>query len=138
MLIEVAQNGDVAFFVIDGQCGVVAKGVPNEIAMAATILLQSMLFGLAEKNLRNATTMTEIMVTGLVAALTIAHKDAGTSTEEYASIMEGLESKLHNIDLMVKACNAAEEVKRNSEKNNENNQGANNFFADIMKNLLKL
>lgn len=139
LLIEVVQNGDAAFFVIDGQCGVVAKGVPNEIAIAATISLQSMLFGLAEKNLRNATTMTEIMVTGLVAALTIAHIDAGTSAEEYASIMEGLESKLHNMNLMVKACDAAKEVKRISDKNsNKNSKEANNFFTDIMKNLLKL
>lgn len=139
LLIEVVQNGDAAFFLIDGQCGVVAKGVPHDIAMAATFSLQSMLFGLAKNNLHNATKMTEILVTGLAAALTIAHKDAGTSTEEYASIMEGLESKLHDVDLMLKACDAAEEVKRTSEKNsNENSQGANNFFADIMKNLLKL
>lgn len=138
LLIEVVQNGDAAFFLIDGQCGVVAKGVPHDIAMAATFSLQSMLFGLAKNNLCGATKMTEILVTGLAAALTIAHKNAGTDTEEYANIMEGLESKLHDVDLMLKACDAAEEVKRNSEKSNENGKETNNFFTDIMKNLLKL
>lgn len=134
LLQEVAQNGDVALFMLDKQVGVVANGNPQDLAEAISAPLQSLLLQLGEKNIKTTTIVATTIATNIVGALTVAYKDTRTSTEEYAKAMKHFDSCLHNDAILFKACEIAENIKAMSETPKEEGK---NFFTDFMKKFMK-
>lgn len=135
LLQEVSQNGDAALFMLNKQAGVVAHGTPQDLAAAISAPLQSLLLQLGESNLRTMNVVATVLVTNIIGAVTIAHKEAGASADEYAKAMVNLEANVHNNEIMLKACEIAQAVKAMSAGSQKKDD--DNFFASLIKDLFK-